>query len=326
MSAPAEAPFATELISSGQTASDLLPAVSRTADNRIEKPSVSSTALEFLERDLLVERLDKVKRHLWMAGRPMPPRHLGYQKVRSRDIIVSEEMELHLVWKTNCIYIKPLPQYLLALDLWQNCLAMVPAPNNRPDKRDAIAKTARGFLLSYCALVAYESDFHLAKELGLLPCELAWKDWKAWTAEVMDKCPYSAVNPRFWYGELRLGRLNKIYRWRKGSFIRGYSRIGAANTYGELLRDNFSVLAALLGYIVIVLTAMQVGLGTDHLQGSAAFQRASWGFTVFSIISPLAATVIIFALFLVMFVSNWVETKRFEKTRFRAMGVEKDEA
>lgn len=39
----------------------------------------------------------------------------------------------------------------------------------------------------------------------------------------------------------------------------------------DLIRDNFGVLAGLLGYVVIVLTAMQVALGVERLQTNQTF-------------------------------------------------------
>ncbi|KAI1734013.1 hypothetical protein F4680DRAFT_439758 [Xylaria scruposa] len=40
-------------------------------------------------------------------------------------------------------------------------------------------------------------------------------------------------------------------------------------------------------FIALVLTAMQVGLATEQLRGNAAFQQASYGFTIFDIVGPM---------------------------------------
>jgi hypothetical protein len=40
-------------------------------------------------------------------------------------------------------------------------------------------------------------------------------------------------------------------------------------------------------YITIVLTAMQVGLASEELMHNRGFNRAAYGFTVFSILAPL---------------------------------------
>jgi hypothetical protein len=57
--------------------------------------------------------------------------------------------------------------------------------------------------------------------------------------------------------------------------------------YSSLFRDNLAWMAAATVFIALVLTAMQVGLATERLQGDAAFQKASYGFTVFAILGPL---------------------------------------
>ncbi|KAH9886515.1 hypothetical protein F4778DRAFT_786621 [Xylariomycetidae sp. FL2044] len=165
-------------------------------------------------------------------------------------------------------------------------------------------------------------DFRIAREKGLLPSCVTWESWKAISQEILQSHCYASVNPRYWYGELRLSRLNKIYRVRKGFLLRGYSKVAAHTVYVDLLRDNFAALAAVLGYAVIVLTAMQVGLGTERLQADRGFQDASYGFTVFAIVAPLLAGLAICLAVLAMFVANWVATERYEGKRFRQMGVE----
>lgn len=299
----------------------LLPAATRTSTDDIRIPTVTLGDLGFLSKELLVDRLNDVHGFLWMAGRPMPARHLGHQILLSREVVVVENMDLHLVWKAKRIFIKPLPRYLLEEEFWEQHLipcsqddAMVGA------QRQRIAQCARGLLLSYCALLSYESDFNLARTLGLLPNDVQWEQWRTWVAQVIANCPYESVNQRFWYGELRLGRLNTIYRWRKGYLLRGYSTVGSPSVYSEFLTQNFAALAVVLGYIVVALTAMQVGLATNHLQQSTAFQGASWVFTMISILAPLAAAALVLTCFLVVFIANWVATTLYERERSKTVG------
>ncbi|KAH9986357.1 hypothetical protein F4779DRAFT_305566 [Xylariaceae sp. FL0662B] len=287
----------------------LLPASHRTRQDHIVVPQLEP---EFLARELLVKKLDDVQDWLWMCGRPMPPRPLHHQVLISREITISENPELHLVWSKNRIFLKPIPSYLLDPDFWAAHII---------HQRD-LADCARGFLFSYTALVAYESDFRMALEKGLIPAQVTWDVWKTLAREIIQNHCYSSVNPRYWYGELRLSRLNKIYRFRKGFIFRGYSKVAGHAVYADLLRDNFAALATILGYVVIVLTAMQVGLGVERLESDDAFQNASYGFTVFSIIAPLIATVGIVFVVMGMFVSNWIATKSYEVKRFQQMGVE----
>ncbi|KAK6954702.1 hypothetical protein Daesc_004670 [Daldinia eschscholtzii] len=286
----------------------LLPASHR-ADDNIVVPPLDTT---FLRRELLVDRLDDIQDWLWICGRPMPPRPLHHQILLSREIAISENPELHLVWSKNRIFLKPIPLYLFEPEFWATHIV----------HDHKLAKCARGYLFSYTALIAYQSDFRIAQEKGLLPTNIAWEGWQNLSKEVLEGHDYASVNPRYWYGELRLSRLNKVYRIRKGFILRGYSKVAAHTVYGDLIRDNFAALATILGYVVIVLTAMQVGLGVERLQEDETFQNASYGFTVFSIIAPLAAGIGIFLVVLVVFVSNWIVTKDYEVKRFQVMGVE----
>ena len=42
-------------------------------------------------------------------------------------------------------------------------------------------------------------------------------------------------------------------------------------------------------FVVLVVTVMQVGLATERLKDDAAFQQASYSFTVFAILGPICA-------------------------------------
>ncbi|KAI0135748.1 hypothetical protein F4814DRAFT_35052 [Daldinia grandis] len=318
MMGPLPIPFTTRVLksredpSAPQQTSDfntLLPASYRTKHDDIIVPDLEQG---FLKQELLVERLNNIQDWLWICGRPMPPRPLHHQILLSREIAISEDPELHLVWSKNRIFLKPIPPYLLDPDFWAAHII----------HDDKLTKCARGYLFSYTALIAYQSDFRIAKEKGLLPYYVEWEAWKDFAKEILQGHAYESVNPRYWYGELRLSRLNKVYRIQKGFVLRGYSKVAGHSVYGDLISDNFAALATILGYVVIVLTAMQVGLGVERLQEDETFQNASYGFTVFSIIAPLAAGMGIFLLVLVLFVSNWIVTKDYEVKRFGEMGVE----
>ena len=100
------------------------------------------------------------------------------------------------------------------------------------------------------------------------------------------------MNPRYRYGELRLTRINWIWALCSrttslNAFFRGYSNTN--HDFETFFSRNTAWLATAIVYVVLVLTAMQVGLATDRLQNDSGFQRASYGFTVFSIIAPLGA-------------------------------------
>lgn len=70
-------------------------------------------------------------------------------------------------------------------------------------------------------------------------------------------------------------------------------------------------------YLVVVLTAMQVGLGTNMLKENHAFQRASCGYIVFSILGPLIIAADVVVVFVCLFMNNWIATLRFKRMRVR---------
>ncbi|KAE8355421.1 hypothetical protein BDV28DRAFT_42408 [Aspergillus coremiiformis] len=297
---------------------DLLPATFRTTDDHIEAPSLHQREM-FFDKDLLVPRLNAIQSWLRICGRPMPPRPLHHQVVMSRDIVVTEQIDMHLVWFKNRIFVKPLPAYLLHCDFWRG-----PNPNDPTLQWDNRKQCAWGLIFSYMALIAYPSDFDLAMQQGLIPSTVTWEKWRKLSTEVLARFQYSTVNPRFWYGELRLSRLNLVYALSGGWLFRGFSRIGGAVTYEDLLRDNFAALATVLGYIVIVLTAIQAGLAIDRLQHDINFQNASYGFTIFSIIAPLIGALALLVVIFSVFLSNLIATRTYEVKRFQEMRITRD--
>ncbi|KAK0644045.1 hypothetical protein B0T16DRAFT_417044 [Cercophora newfieldiana] len=283
--------------------------------------------IDFLEQELDLERLHRIMSRLWIAGRPMPPRPLHHQRLLNRDIIITERMDLHLVWTKRRIFIKPIPRFLLHTSIWQTALLAGPHGTTTPcpnppcvcTRRRKLRRIAHGFLFSYAALIAYESDLLIAKSLGLVPPHIEWPTWQLLVAHILrgdgHNTTFQLVDERFVYGELRLSRLNKIYRLTQGrqALFRGYLSEWA--TYGDFFRDNLAWLAGGVAYVAIVLTAMQVGLGTDRLRENDAFQAASFGFTVLSILGSLGFGFVVFAVFCAAFLDNWVSAVVYKRRR-----------
>lgn len=308
----------------------LLPASRRTTDDEIESPALT---IEFLQQELGVKKLNDIHDRLWLAGRPMPPRPLHYQKAQQRNITIHESMDLHLVWDYRRIFLKPIPRYLLDQQFWQEVLSckegcgstsdgqnnlhsqngIQKRVNNLPCERCTSHQCALGFMLSYASLISYEHDFHIAKDADLVPAELTWQEWRSHVRQLISLGKRRKVNKRYIFGELRLGRLNKIYRYTLRSPVRGY--LYGYNSYAHFWHENLVRIASLFAYLALVLTAMQVGLATNRLQGSYAFQQASYGFTVFSIIAPLGFVGLVVPIFLVILLFNLDATLRYWKKR-----------
>lgn len=122
---------------------------------------------------------------------------------------------------------------------------------------------------------------------------------------------YDSIDRRFQYGELRLTRLNKIYfYWHTP----GAQYRSQWNQYSSFFEENLAFIAGIFAYVVIILTALQVGLATD-LVHNAAFKSASHRFTIIVILGLVAALGLLAFVFLYLFVNNWMHTKRLQKKR-----------
>lgn len=278
----------------------LFPASYRTKKNDIAIANPND--LDYLESELNVDRLNEIHEWLMIVGRPMPPRALHVQKIKLREVCPTEQMDLHLAWSPGRIYIKPIPRFLLDAGFWHERLC----PNPR------LYDCAMGFLHSHTALIEHESDFWIAKAAHLLPEEVTWPKWVLLVGQLLNCRNVTNINKRYIYGELRLGRLNMIYRFRGRT--RGY--LSSCTTYGDFFRDNVNSLITLFAYTTIALSAMQVALTTNYSQKSDAFQRASYGFAVFSIIAPLLSVVAMLVLLIGLVLSNLIATLRYRRHRF----------
>ncbi|KAI1175878.1 hypothetical protein F4777DRAFT_299947 [Nemania sp. FL0916] len=297
----------------------LFPASYLTEQDDLAPPKLDD--IKYFEDQLGVGRLGRppTSTWLWIAGRPVPPRALHHQLLLGREIVIVEQMDLHLVWTSGRMFLKPLPRYLLEPSFWTTYLTCAhDEPCTRttqsPCAHRRLWRCALGFLFSYAALVRYESDFQIAQEKRLIPIQARWQSWRRLVAELDTEHIYGDIDPRYVYGELRLSRLNKIQYLHWGGAFRGYLNLW--QSYGDFLSDNFTWVASAAVFVAIVLTAMQVGLGTDRLQENGAFQSASYGFTVFSIVGLAVAVGLIFCAFLYAFIVNLVATIKYGKRRF----------
>jgi hypothetical protein len=102
--------------------------------------------------------------------------------------------------------------------------------------------------------------------------------------------------------------------------------MSAYQQYSEFLRDNLGVVISLTGWLVVVLEALQVGLTTKILEGEVNFQRAAYGFVVFSIVTPILLFSCVFIIFIGVFFYNLVETIQYKNRLFAGMDEPRDVA
>jgi len=227
----------------------------------------------FLRRDLEVDRLNKMHKHLWWAGRPYNIRALHQQRVVQRVIVINEKSWMHLLWYEGTIFIKPLPAYLLSVEFFKDHI-----------KEDATLRPlALGFLRSYSKLIQSPVDLKIAQDEQLVPKDLKWDHW-AQLAPHFIYLEDTEVNKRYIYGELRLARVNQAYRFCIGFPDNYYSQYV---TYKQFFNQNFAWLLLAVIYGTVVFAALQLLVSTDpdvaHLS-HARVEKGSWWFSFVSLL------------------------------------------
>ncbi|KAK1991097.1 hypothetical protein LX36DRAFT_663624 [Colletotrichum falcatum] len=179
---------------------------------------------DWIEEEVNLRRLAAIHGWLWIVRRPMLPRSLHQQRLLNREIVVTEKLDLHLVWATARIFIKPLPRFLFEPRFWAKFLRCHTVLVADVDSCGCVGRRecALGFLFSYVALIAHKSDFYIAKETHFIPDEVQWSARGTAIRQLLETLSiYPWINLRFYYGELRLSRLNKICIFWKTP-LRGY--------------------------------------------------------------------------------------------------------
>ncbi|KAF2679888.1 hypothetical protein K458DRAFT_434780 [Lentithecium fluviatile CBS 122367] len=284
----------------GEGTTDTLPATyhyyDATGKHAVGDPAEDTLA--FLQRELSLGSLTGMLRHLWFTGANRPAMPLHYHLAVGREIVVVDRMDLHLLWTNEGrLFVKPVSRFLLNPAFCQinlQCPSACSCDNLAATCRTAPRKVALGFLYTYACLISSESDFYIANEKRLLPCNgdnkpIRWEDWKILARELIQMLERdsSTMHPRFLRAELRLSRINTIHRFTHLPRFDPYFR--SRHNYSGLFGDNLAWMATATVFVVLVLTAMQVGLATERLKGDDAFQQASYGFTVFAILAPMCA-------------------------------------
>lgn len=228
----------------------------------------ASNVADFLVNEVSVQDLNDIEQHLWLAGRPGHIRPLHRQKMLKREMIITENPGMHLVWYENTIFLKPIPAALMSWEFWQQHVCADDV-NDKDDgelgatrQRKYLYSSACGFLASYTKLITHLSDFNIAREIGLIP-PIEWTTWCRFARDITNavSAPQFPLEKRWRFGELRLTRLNWIYKLT----MRRYSYFFAYTNYGTYFGRNAQMLLFLFGYSSVLLTAMQVVLVTENV-------------------------------------------------------------
>jgi hypothetical protein len=269
---------------------------------------------DFVRRDIHCDRLEKMAGRLWLlsthSGANITPLHR--QSLRGRKIVVMEDPGLHLVWRHDCIYIKPMPKYLLSHVFWNEFL--MAEPITTPIDRRRIVAAALGFLRSYFYLIQHESDLRIAQrdELQLVPKTVTWEKFCSFS-DSFDAIPDQEVCERYQYGELRLTRLNFWALPLLGQTV--YQDFGLQ--YSDYFSPFLAPLLFVFAIFSVLLSAMQVALAVEALDSKRwlAFWNVSRWFAVVSIFLSIVPIVGLLSLFMVKFGNEWVFAIRHRPSR-----------
>jgi hypothetical protein len=219
-----------------------------------------------------------------MCGRRHNIHPLHWQLLVGREVRVTENPALHLVWTGGIIYMKPLPLCLCDTGFWERWICpsndmseassktvvgpKSDAPQSQPDSSSELWREANGLLMTYTRLVRHESDHRIALKLGLLPHDTTWLQWSRLLVDV-DTSRFAhdpfVVAPRYHYGELSLARLNLVYRiFRRER--RGFHHV--ERDYGAFFARHFAWILILFMYASTLLAAFQTAIAVDSAPAS----------------------------------------------------------
>lgn len=305
-----------------QLVQDLVPAANTSQSEILPgQPSISLNDLgrmkNFLLDDLWSEDLERMAPHLWimttMSSANINPLHR--QRVKGREIILTEDARLHLVWIHDRIFIKPIPQYLLSHTFWETYLDAKPGS---PDaSQSKLRAAATGFLRTYRYLIRHESDFNIAQQdnLRLVPKDTDWTSFSHFTSDLAH-IEDSAVSRRYCFGELRLTRLN-LYA---PLLLRKFHFEQVHGQYGDYFARLYGPILFVFAVVSTILNSMQVALAADQVMAIhwVAVWHASRWFSVLSLLGTVAIAVCFVVLWLWMVIDEWVYTLRRKLQRRRS--------
>lgn len=240
----------------------------------------------FLCAFLDLSRFNAIRKMLWLIAVHGAPRSLYYQKFLRREIVIAEELDLHLVWAKSRIFIKPLPDFLLNYDFWETNISCDPQ----------LHRAACGLLYSYCGLIRFGHDLRVAQESRLINENLDYRAWSDFARTILPNLnpkDSNIMDKRFQYGELRLNRLDTIYRYSPykfsiSSILQGFPH-ALTESYVPYM-DQYNNAVSAFGIIVIILSAFNLSLSAHSNSPDHDLQQAAYGFSIFAMILCAALT------------------------------------
>lgn len=264
---------------------------------------------EFLTKEFWAQDLENISHKLWMMTTPSSSNinPLHRQLVKGREIVVTEEPGLHLVWIHDRIFIKPIPTYLMSHVFWTAFLLNQTTSFLTAIDRDSLKKATLGYLRTYEHLIRHESDFLIAQQenLRLVPRHVDWTQFCRFVSE-FSKIQDVDVSGRYQYGELRLTRLNFYAK-----FLLGKSRYEQIHgQYGDYFARLYGPVLFIFAIASTILNSMQVELASEQILNRPSISLgsiSSWVSRI-SLIGTAFVAIGFSFLWLWMFLDEWVYT------------------
>ena len=299
--------------SNGQNDGSKLSSVSLPGQPCIQLASGTRVG-DFLNEEFWAQDLETMAPKLWIMTTPSSANinPLHRQKIKGREIVVTEEPRLHLVWNHDRIFIKPIPKYLMSYAFWNEFL--IQESSILGFRRVAIKQAALGYLRTYVYLIRHQSDFTIAQEghLRLIPEGIDWTEWAHFIAEV-STITDANVSSRYQYGELRLTRLNSYAKFLLHQFH--YERVHGQ--YGDYFARLYGPFLFIFAIISTILNAMQVELAAEQVLNVPSIPLGSISSSVsrLSLVGAAFVGLCFILLWLWIFLDEWIYTLKAKPWR-----------
>lgn len=145
--------------------------------------------IQFLKDELLTPDLNKFSPYLWLVAK-QDSKHISsltHQVVQGRNIVITEDPELHLVWRYDQLFLKPIPKCLLSYAFWEFYIG-------------GNSATIEEELRSYAFLIQHKSDFLLATDkinnTLLVPGKISFSEFIGFISS-FERITNDNVSPRY---------------------------------------------------------------------------------------------------------------------------------
>lgn len=292
----------------------------------------ASNAMTWISTELETPVLDELNEYLhFIAPRDYRRVHpLHEHLIRNRQIVVTENPGLHLIWHYNRLFIKPIPPVLLNFTMWRRFL--LPSVQTVVDSTQQFSypiyalqsecKSALGFLRTYELLIRHPSDFNIAQSMNLIPQNISYFEFRAFIGP-FHSLPNAAVAQRYYFGQMRLTRLNWAVRLLQPRTVRTGGWLANRLYYQELSTQSsdyilgfVAPLLFIFGLLSVMLSAMQVMLTAFEMPISHnMIVQVSSGFSIAIIIFCIMVVGVIMVVFLVLLAGQYLYALRISKNR-----------